>query len=73
MPSRLFGPSRGAGRYLVVGFATGSIPSLPLNLPLLKVASIVGAFLGEFAKREPKANAAMMAELAYPGQGGVPR
>ena len=51
------------GRYLVVGFASGSIPSLPLNLPLLKVASIVGVFLGEFAKREPKANAAMMAEL----------
>ncbi len=51
------------GRYLVVGFASGSIPSLPLNLPLLKVASIVGVFLGEFARREPKANAAMMAEL----------
>lgn len=51
------------GRYLVVGFASGSIPSLPLNLPLLKVASIVGVFWGEFAKREPKANAAMMAEL----------
>lgn len=51
------------GRYLVVGFASGAIPSLPLNLPLLKVASIVGVFLGEFAKREPKANAAMMAEL----------
>jgi NADPH2:quinone reductase len=52
------------GRYLVVGFASGSIPSLPLNLPLLKVASIVGVFWGEFAKREPQANAAMMAELA---------
>lgn len=52
------------GRYLVVGFASGTIPSLPLNLPLLKVASIVGVFWGEFAKREPKANAAMMAELA---------
>lgn len=51
------------GRYLVVGFASGSIPSLPLNLPLLKVASIVGVFLGEFARHEPKANAAMMAEL----------
>ncbi|MHB1199533.1 MAG: NADPH:quinone oxidoreductase family protein [Polaromonas sp.] len=51
------------GRYLVVGFASGAIPSLPLNLPLLKVASIVGVFLGEFARREPKANAAMMAEL----------
>ncbi len=52
------------GRYLVVGFAAGPIPALPLNLPLLKGASIVGVFWGEFAKREPQANAAMMAELA---------
>ncbi|MGZ5846374.1 MAG: NADPH:quinone oxidoreductase family protein [Ramlibacter sp.] len=51
------------GRYLVVGFASGPIPSLPLNLPLLKGASIVGVFWGEFARREPKANAAMLAEL----------
>ena len=52
------------GRYLVVGFASGPIPALPLNLPLLKGASLVGVFWGEFAKREPKANAAMMGELA---------
>jgi NADPH:quinone reductase len=52
------------GRYLVVGFASGAIPSLPLNLALLKGASIVGVFWGDFAKREPKANAAMMTELA---------
>jgi NADPH2:quinone reductase len=52
------------GRYLVVGFAQGSIPSLPLNLALLKGASIVGVFWGEFARREPKANAAALAELA---------
>ena len=52
------------GRYLVVGFAAGAIPSLPLNLALLKGASIVGVFWGEFARREPKANTAMMAELA---------
>ncbi len=51
------------GRYLVVGFAAGPIPSLPLNLALLKGASIVGVFWGDFSKREPKANAAMMAEL----------
>jgi len=43
------------GRYLVVGFAAGgAIPALPLNLPLLKGASIVGVFWGEFARREPK-------------------
>ena len=52
------------GRYLVIGFAAGPIPSLPMNLPLLKGASIVGVFWGDFAKREPKANAAMMGELA---------
>lgn len=52
------------GRYLVVGFAAGPIPSLPLNLALLKGASIVGVFWGDFSKREPKANAAMMQELA---------
>lgn len=52
------------GRYLVVGFASGPIPSLPLNLALLKGASIVGVFWGDFAKREPKNNAAMMGELA---------
>lgn len=53
------------GRYLVVGFAAGPIPSLPLNLPLLKGASLVGVFWGDFAKREPKNNAAMMAQLAH--------
>ena len=52
------------GRYLVVGFASGPIPSLPLNLALLKGASIVGVFWGDYAKREPKANAADMATLA---------
>jgi NADPH2:quinone reductase len=60
------------GRYLVVGFAAGPIPSLPLNLALLKGASIVGVFWGDFAKREPKANAAMMGELARMyGQGKI--
>lgn len=52
------------GRYLVVGFAAGPIPSLPLNLPLLKGAAIVGVFWGDYAKREPAANASMMNELA---------
>ena len=52
------------GRYLVIGFAGGSIPALPLNLALLKGASIVGVFWGEFAKREPASNARALAELA---------
>jgi NADPH2:quinone reductase len=52
------------GRYLVVGFASGPIPALPFNLALLKGASIVGVFWGDYSRREPQANAAMMAELA---------
>lgn len=51
------------GRYLVVGFANGEIPRLPFNLMLLKGASVVGVFWGEFAKREPKANLAGMRQL----------
>ncbi len=42
------------GRYLVVGFAAGEIPKIPLNLTLLKGASIVGVFWGMFAQNEPK-------------------
>jgi NADPH:quinone reductase len=60
------------GRYLVVGFASGPIPALPFNLALLKGASIVGVFWGDFAKKEPKGNAAMMGELAqWYGQGKI--
>ncbi len=51
------------GRYLVVGFAAGPIPALPLNLVLLKGASLVGVFWGDFAKREPEKNTAMMNTL----------
>lgn len=51
------------GRYLVIGFANGEIPRLPLNLPLLKGASVVGVFWGDFARREPARNAAAMHEL----------
>ena len=52
------------GRLLVVGFATGTIPALPLNLALLKGASIMGVFWGEFARREPQNNAACLMQLA---------
>ena len=41
------------GRLLVVGFASGEIPRIPLNLALLKGCSIVGVFWGDFARREP--------------------
>ena len=60
------------GRHLIVGFAAGPIPSLPMNLPLLKGASIVGVFWGDFAKREPGANAAMLETLAqWYAQGNI--
>lgn len=61
------------GRYLVIGFAGGDIPRLPLNLPLLKGASIVGVFWGDFARRDPRANAANMARLAAWIAGGQVR
>lgn len=46
------------GRYLVVGFASGEIPRIPLNLVLLKGCQIVGVFWGSFAMREPVKNRA---------------
>ncbi len=51
------------GRYLVVGFAAGEIPRIPLNLALLKNCAITGVFYGEFTRREPEANRAMLARL----------
>jgi NADPH:quinone reductase len=42
------------GRLLVVGFAAGEIPKIPINLTLLKGCAIVGVYWGEFAKREPE-------------------
>ncbi len=51
------------GRYLVVGFAGGTIPALPWNLALLKGASVVGVFWGDFIKREPQASAAALQQL----------
>lgn len=44
------------GRYLVIGFAAGDIPRIPLNLPLLKGCSIVGVFWGAFTERDPAAS-----------------
>jgi NADPH2:quinone reductase len=46
------------GRFLVVGFAAGDIPKIPLNLTLLKGCSVVGVFWGSFAGREPQRNQA---------------
>jgi len=58
------------GRLLVVGFAAGEIPKIPLNLTLLKGCSIVGVFWGDFARREPGHFAAAMTRLgAWYAQG----
>jgi NADPH2:quinone reductase len=51
------------GRLLVVGFAAGEIPKIPLNLTLLKGCSIVGVFWGEFTRREPQRFAESMQQL----------
>lgn len=51
------------GRYLVVGFANGEIPKIPLNLALLKGCSIVGVFWGDFTRKEAEANRRNTEEL----------
>ena len=51
------------GRYLVVGFAAGQIPKLPLNLVLLKGCDVRGVFWGSWIAREPEAHRANTADL----------
>ena len=51
------------GRLLVVGFASGTIPSIPLNLALLKGVSIVGVFWGSWAEKDPAASSLNFEEL----------
>lgn len=51
------------GRYLVVGFAGGAIPKIPLNLLLLKSCDIAGVFWGEVATRDPAGHAANIARV----------
>lgn len=51
------------GRFLVIGFAAGEIPKIPLNLTLLKGCQIVGVFWGQFAMREPATNRAHCEQL----------
>lgn len=58
------------GRLLVVGFASGSIPKLPANLPLLKGCEISGVFFGAFVQHEPEAarrNAQELLEMYVQG------
>jgi NADPH2:quinone reductase len=51
------------GRFLVIGFASGEIPRIPLNLPLLKSCAVVGVFWGAFAGREPDRHRRNVGEL----------
>ena len=51
------------GRHLVIGFANGEIPKIPINLTLLKGASIVGVFWGAFAQKEPEKSLANIKQL----------
>jgi NADPH2:quinone reductase len=51
------------GRYLVIGFAAGDIPRIPINLALLKGAAIVGVYFGAFAAREPQVQRQNVKEL----------
>lgn len=51
------------GRHLVIGFAAGDIPALPVNLALLKGASLVGVFWGRFTELEPERNRANFSTL----------
>jgi NADPH2:quinone reductase len=51
------------GRYLVIGFASGDIPNLPLNLPLLKGMSVIGVFWGSWIGRDPAGSAGNFREL----------
>jgi NADPH2:quinone reductase len=60
------------GRYLVIGFAQGRIPKLPLNLVLLKSADIQGVFWGAHVEREPVRHRANMDQLlAWASQGAL--
>jgi NADPH2:quinone reductase len=60
------------GRLLVVGFAAGDIPKIPLNLTLLKGCAIVGVYWGEFTRREPERFAQAMRQLGqWYGEGRI--
>jgi NADPH:quinone reductase len=52
------------GQHLVVGFAAGEIPKLPLNLTLLKGCAVLGVYFGDWVRREPQAYRATIIELA---------
>jgi NADPH:quinone reductase len=51
------------GRLLVIGFAAGEIPRIPINLLLLKSCSLVGVFWGEHTRRVPSAHRANLEQV----------
>jgi NADPH2:quinone reductase len=58
------------GRYLVIGFAAGEIPKLPLNLVLLKSCDVRGVLWGSWVKRDPKGQRDLMADIVrWSGEG----
>ncbi|MEO0619671.1 MAG: NADPH:quinone oxidoreductase family protein, partial [Pseudomonadota bacterium] len=60
------------GRFLVIGFAAGDVPKIPLNLPLLKGCSLVGVFWGGFVERDVAGHRANMADmLSWVADGGL--
>jgi NADPH:quinone reductase len=63
------------GRFLVVGFATGEIPKIPINLLLLRGAEMAGVFWGEAVKRDPAGHRKNMSKILEWVRGGrlVPR
>ncbi len=63
LTEQAFRSLRWGGRHLVIGFAAGTIPSLPLNLPLLKGSSILGVFWGAFMQHEPQQHRENLHEL----------
>ena len=52
------------GRFLVIGFASGEIPRIPLNLALLNARSILGVFWGDWSRREPRKSADELSRIA---------
>lgn len=60
------------GRLLVIGFAAGDIPKLPLNLPMLKGADVRGVFWGAHTEKEPEAHRAELARIfAWAAEGAI--
>lgn len=58
------------GRFLVIGFASGTIPDVPANYALLKSCSVIGVRAGEYARRDPERAKVMIRELLALAEAG---